>query len=216
MELKPIFPIHSQSNPIGFCTYYDSFSEEELGWINNLQKLYTIEKASTGDYENEDIIRKSDIKWLEYEKKTDWLYSRLSNIAMLLFFKFVNNSVKEGTIDLLQIEKYRKEEGTDKDEKFQRYKEYIKYCQFENIIENGKFKVLRIVDSNYNYNNVGSTLFKDSNGDIMTYGCVSGSGSKTCTVNGKNPGTYTMNVEYYPNGQLNSTKIDLVSQPFTQ
>ena len=81
---------------------------------------------------------------------------------------------------------------------------------------NGKFKVLRIVDSNYNYNNVGSTLFKDSNGDIMTYGCVSGSGSKTCTVNGKNPGTYTMNVEYYPNGQLNSTKIDLVSQPFTQ
>jgi PKHD-type hydroxylase len=83
MKLKPIFPIHSQSNPIGFCTYYDSFSEEELGWINNLQKLYTIEKASTGDYENEDIIRKSDIKWLEYEKKTDWLYSRLSNIAML-------------------------------------------------------------------------------------------------------------------------------------
>ena len=65
----------------------------------------------------------------------------LSNIAMLLFLKFVNNSVREGTIDLLEIEKYRKEEGTDKDEKFQMYKEYIKYCQFTNIIEDGKFKI---------------------------------------------------------------------------
>ena len=67
----------------------------------------------------------------------------LSNIAMLLFLKFVNNSVKEGTIDLLNIEKYRNEEGTgiDNDLKFKKLKEYIKYCQFDNIIENGKLKV---------------------------------------------------------------------------
>jgi len=65
----------------------------------------------------------------------------LSNIAMLLFLKFVNNSVKSGNIDLLNIEQYRKEEGTDKEEKFQKYKKYIKYSLFENIIENGKFKV---------------------------------------------------------------------------
>jgi type I restriction-modification system DNA methylase subunit len=65
----------------------------------------------------------------------------LSNIAMLLFLKFVNPSVKSGTIDLLNIEKYRKEEGSSTDDKFQKYKEYIKYCQFDNIIENGKFKV---------------------------------------------------------------------------
>jgi hypothetical protein len=81
---------------------------------------------------------------------------------------------------------------------------------------NGKFKVLRIVDPNFNFHNIGLSQFKDSTGNIVVHGCSSGSGAQTCTVNGKNPGTYTLNVEYYPNGQLNSTKLDLVSQPFTQ
>jgi PKHD-type hydroxylase len=83
MDLKPVFPVHNQSNPIGFYSYYNAFSEEELGWINNLQKLYNNEKASTGDFEDENDIRKSDVKWLEYDKKTDWVYSRLANIAMM-------------------------------------------------------------------------------------------------------------------------------------
>ena len=83
MDLKPIFPVHSQSNPMGFYPYYDSFSEEELGWINNLQKLYDIQKASTGEFEDEDNTRKSDVKWLHYSEKTDWVYSRLANIAMV-------------------------------------------------------------------------------------------------------------------------------------
>jgi PKHD-type hydroxylase len=83
MELKPVFPVHSQSNPMGFYSYYDSFSEEELGWINNLQKLYDIQKASIGEFEDEDTTRKSDIKWLHYSEKTDWVYSRLANIAMM-------------------------------------------------------------------------------------------------------------------------------------
>jgi restriction endonuclease S subunit len=64
----------------------------------------------------------------------------LSNISMLLFLKFVNDSVKSGSIDLLEIEKHRKENGTC-DEKFLKYKEYVKYCKFSNIIEDGKFKV---------------------------------------------------------------------------
>jgi hypothetical protein len=88
---------------------------------------------------------------------------------------------------------------------------------YYNIEQNsGKFKVLRIVDSNYNLNNVGTTLFKNPAGNIMPYNCVAGSGPETCTVNGKSSGTYTMNVEYYPNGPLNSSPINLVSQPFTQ
>ena len=59
---------------------------------------------------------------------------------MLLFLKFVNNSVKSGEIDLLNIEKYRKECGNI-DNKFNVYKDYVKYCLFENLIENGLFKV---------------------------------------------------------------------------
>jgi restriction endonuclease S subunit/type I restriction-modification system DNA methylase subunit len=65
----------------------------------------------------------------------------LTNITMLLFLKFVNNSVKEGTIDLLNIEKYRDEDGSSNNDMFKRYKKYIKYCVFDNIIEDGKFKV---------------------------------------------------------------------------
>jgi len=65
----------------------------------------------------------------------------LSNISMLLFLKFVNNSVKEGTIDLLEIEKYRKEDGSDKVDAFKNNKKYIKYVQFNNIIQDGKFKI---------------------------------------------------------------------------
>lgn len=64
----------------------------------------------------------------------------LNNISMLLFLKFINNSVKEGTIDLLNIEKYRGKEG-EKDQGFQKYKNYIKYCDMTKIIEDGKFKV---------------------------------------------------------------------------
>ena len=64
----------------------------------------------------------------------------LNNIAILLFLKFVNNNVKNNTIDLLHIEKYRKENGTSELEGFKNNKHYIKYCQFDNIIENGKFK----------------------------------------------------------------------------
>ena len=61
----------------------------------------------------------------------------LSNISMLLFIKFINNSVKDGHIDLLNIEKYRIEQGTC-DDKFKKNKKYIKYCQFDNIIQDGK------------------------------------------------------------------------------
>jgi PKHD-type hydroxylase len=83
MDLKPVFPVHSQSNPIGFYTYSDCFSEEELGWIGNLQKLYEVQKASTGFGDDENTTRKSDIKWLYFDEKTKWLYSRLANISML-------------------------------------------------------------------------------------------------------------------------------------
>jgi hypothetical protein len=81
---------------------------------------------------------------------------------------------------------------------------------------NGKFIVLRIDDPNYEFKNEGDTDFKDGNNNIVTYNCLSGTGSRTCTVNGKNPGIYTMNVKYYPKGPLESEPFTLVSAPFTQ
>jgi hypothetical protein len=81
---------------------------------------------------------------------------------------------------------------------------------------NGKFILLQIVDPNYEFKNVGDVDFKDGNNNIIPYSCVSGSGARTCTVNGKNPGIYTMNVKYYPKGPLESDPFTLVSAPFNQ
>jgi hypothetical protein len=66
------------------------------------------------------------------------------------------------------------------------------------------------------FKNVGDTDFKDGNNNIIPYSCVSGAGARTCTVNGKNPGIYTMNVKYYPKGPLESDPFTLVSAPFNQ
>ena len=88
---------------------------------------------------------------------------------------------------------------------------------YRNIeLNNGRFKVLRIIDPNFNFNYVGNVNFRDSNGDLVVSNCLAGSGAATCTVNGRGSGTYTMHVEYYPTGVGNSNPINLVSQPFTQ
>jgi len=79
---------------------------------------------------------------------------------------------------------------------------------------NGKFKVLRVVDPNFNWENLGSTQFKDSNGELVVFGCSAGSGSQTCDVNGGVAGVYTMNVVYYPNGSFEN-KIEIIEE-FTQ
>jgi hypothetical protein len=88
------------------------------------------------------------------------------------------------------------------------------YSYYNLLQTSGKFIVLRIVDPDFNFNKVGVSQFKDSSGNIVTNSCT-GTSPQTCTVNGKNPGTYTLNVEYYPDGPLNS-KVDLVSPTFTQ
>ena len=122
---------HNKKNP---CTEVEQIINEKAKEI-----------AETTTKNNDDVTKVK--KFLDFchntlrDKEGIVGMKALSNIAMLLFLRFVNNSVKNGNIDLLNIEKYRKEEGTDKEEKFQKYKKYIKYCLFENIVENGKIKV---------------------------------------------------------------------------
>lgn len=110
MELKPVFPVHSQSNPMAFYPYYNSFSEEELRWLNNLQKLYDIQKASTGEWADEESIRKSDVKWLIHDEKTDWVYNRLSNIVMMAN-KDVWNFEIPSILDSIQYTQYYENGG---------------------------------------------------------------------------------------------------------
>jgi hypothetical protein len=80
---------------------------------------------------------------------------------------------------------------------------------------NGKFKVLRIVDTGFNFNNIGISQFKNSKNELVTHSC-SGVGPQSCDVNGAGVGTYTLTVEYYPKGPLNSSKTEIKSKEFTQ
>jgi hypothetical protein len=72
------------------------------------------------------------------------------------------------------------------------------------------------VDPNFNFNNVGMAQFKNTKGELVTFSCQAGSGPKTCDVNGASTGTYTLNVDYYPKGPLNSNKTEIKSKEFTQ
>lgn len=58
----------------------------------------------------------------------------LNNLSMLLFLRLINKHVKDGTIDLMDIKKYRTSFPSE------RYY-LIQYVLFENIIENGVFKL---------------------------------------------------------------------------
>lgn len=64
----------------------------------------------------------------------------LNNIIMLLFLKLISKNVIDDTIDLLNIEKYRMPETYNYDI-FLKYKDYIKYAYFNNIIEDNKMRV---------------------------------------------------------------------------
>lgn len=76
---------------------------------------------------------------LKYDENMTGI-SALNNIIMLLFLKLVSKNVIDGTIDILNIEKYRTPETYNYDI-FMKYKDYIKYAYFNNIIEDNKMKV---------------------------------------------------------------------------
>ena len=81
MHIRPIFgtnPDYHQSTP-----YFipNSFTEEELEWIGNLQELYPYQDASIGADETSQIdtsIRKSRIKWIHHDDRSWWVYDKLA------------------------------------------------------------------------------------------------------------------------------------------
>lgn len=79
MELKPVFFNKSPSSPIQYYTFKEAFTEEQLTWINNLKNLFPIEKANTTG-PTEDSVRNSHIRWIDYNEKSAWLYTHLSEL----------------------------------------------------------------------------------------------------------------------------------------
>ena len=83
MELKPIFNIDTRVDQTEYYWFQQGFSEEELGWFNNLKDLYPFEIASiVGSTTPNTEVRNSRIKWLHYDERTDWVYEKLKNFSI--------------------------------------------------------------------------------------------------------------------------------------
>jgi PKHD-type hydroxylase len=83
MEFRASFPLNNTIDQTNYYCINNSFNEEELGWINNLEKLYPFIDASVVGIESTDNhIRKSKIKWIHHDDKSWWVYDKLSAFAI--------------------------------------------------------------------------------------------------------------------------------------
>ena len=79
-----VFPTNSKTVQTNYYWFESVFLNEEYDYINNLQELYPFEKAKVVDnsINTDHKARKSQIKWLHHDEKSDWLYSRIENMVM--------------------------------------------------------------------------------------------------------------------------------------
>ena len=84
MNVKPIFQTNPKIDQTNYFGYADTFSEEELMWIDNLKNLYPYQDAKVISNEEtpENTIRKSKIKWIHYDEYSDWLYDKLKDLVI--------------------------------------------------------------------------------------------------------------------------------------
>ena len=85
MNPKPIFEVNNNIDQTTHYWFTEVFSEEELMWIENLQKEYQYERASivgSTSFNDTEQIRKSKIKWISLDEKSEWLYEKLSNLCI--------------------------------------------------------------------------------------------------------------------------------------
>jgi PKHD-type hydroxylase len=79
-----VFPTNTETTQTNYYWFENAFLNEEYDYINNLQALYPFEKAKVVDdtINENDKARKSQIKWLHHDEKSDWLYSKIENMVM--------------------------------------------------------------------------------------------------------------------------------------
>jgi PKHD-type hydroxylase len=84
MNVKPIFQTNPKIDQTNYFGYTDTFSEEELMWIDNLKNLYPYQDAKVISNKEtpENAIRKSKIKWIHYDEYSDWLYDKLKDLVI--------------------------------------------------------------------------------------------------------------------------------------
>ena len=77
MDLKPIFPPKEGINQTNYYWFENGFSSQEVDTIINGSLEYEFQKAIIVDENNTDKFRKSNIKWLPYDSKWEWVIDKI-------------------------------------------------------------------------------------------------------------------------------------------
>lgn len=77
MDLKPIFPAKEGINQTNYYWFEKGFSSEEVNTIVNGSLEYEFQKAVIIDEGNTDKYRKSNIKWLPFDSKWEWVIDKI-------------------------------------------------------------------------------------------------------------------------------------------
>lgn len=82
-----------------FVTYRDAFTADEINNIINYCDSLEKQKATVGNNNVDDIIRRSNIAWVHYQNETQWIFDRMAWVARQLngqFYKFDLYGFNEG------------------------------------------------------------------------------------------------------------------------
>jgi PKHD-type hydroxylase len=77
MDLKPIFLPTEDINQTNYYWFNGGFTSDEVDKIIEDAKEYPFIKALVVDEENTDKFRKSNIKWLPFDSKWEWVIDRI-------------------------------------------------------------------------------------------------------------------------------------------
>lgn len=80
-----------------YCTLKDAFTENEIEDIKNLALDFKEEKATifSGEKEVLEKTRKTVVKWLGINEKTEWLYRKITDIVIEANEKFFKYDLEE-------------------------------------------------------------------------------------------------------------------------
>jgi PKHD-type hydroxylase len=105
MKLRPIFTPTEEINQTNYYWFNGGLTSEEVDKIVEDAKEYPFVKALVVDEENTDKFRKSNIKWLPFDSKWDWVIDKIMSQVVEAndtIWKFDLNSV----IDNIQYTEY--------------------------------------------------------------------------------------------------------------
>jgi PKHD-type hydroxylase len=77
MDLKPIFPAKEGINQTNYYWFENGFTTQEVDTIVNGSLEYEFQKAVIIDEGNTDKFRKSNIKWLPFDSKWEWVIDKI-------------------------------------------------------------------------------------------------------------------------------------------